>query len=52
MCHLFMDNAKKGYVKVNNDSESIINLSKHSHVIDLRTCDKLELTSPKIGGFV
>ena len=38
MCNPQIENAKKGYVKLMNNSEKIVIMPKHSHIADLRTC--------------
>ena len=36
-----LDNAKKGYISIRNNGNNIVNIPKHSHIADIRTCHQI-----------
>ena len=45
ICHPSVENTKKEYVRIKNNSNDIILIPKHSHILDLRSCEEVDFTN-------
>ena len=45
ICHPSIENTKKEYVRIKNNSNDIILIPKHSHILDLRSCEEVDFTN-------